>query len=379
MIACFVEENHENWDRFLHEFAFALRTSVNEITNKTPAELFFDRKIITPFSKLINVTEGAEYVGRNIEKLFIEARQNMRKQHKTWEKYYNRKRREINIKVNDLVLVQTHFMRAAGRRVVGKFMPKFEGPYRVLEVRNNNLIIWKKGKRVTVNIDQVRVYRPRQSDTISSDSHVETLYEGQWSSNGSNRSHPGKFKGSRKTSSEESKGRKSNKGNAGWEDPRLKRKGSEHRDKKIPTPEPKQGIKRAIPSSVSSRNYKYRRPNNPYQGDHSPLQRDTRQGKPSTEGSKHEMSGQYDKTRETRKTTSGTNRAAEKSPVRSKQMTAVIPGPYYLRSRVKQPEGIPEERRSIGIDSIPQRLFGEHKFTFKSNQLQKDEWDKENR
>ncbi|GFT05623.1 retrovirus-related Pol polyprotein from transposon 17.6 [Trichonephila clavipes] len=79
MIACFVEENHENWDRFLQEFAFALRISVNETTNKTPAELFLGRKIITPFSKLINVTEGAEYVGRNIEKLFDETRQNIRK------------------------------------------------------------------------------------------------------------------------------------------------------------------------------------------------------------------------------------------------------------------------------------------------------------
>ncbi|GFT51240.1 uncharacterized protein TNCV_3869901 [Trichonephila clavipes] len=141
-----------------------------------------------------------------------------------------------------------------------------------------------QGKRVTVNIDQVRVYRPRQSDTVSSDSHVEILYEGQRSSNGSSRSHPGNFKESRKTSSEESKGRKSNKGNAGWEDPRLKRKA-----------------------------------------------------------------------RETRKTTSGTNRTAERRPVRSKkQVTAVRPCPYYLRSRVKQPEGIPEERRSNGIDSIPQ-------------------------
>ncbi|GFS60908.1 hypothetical protein TNCV_2002521 [Trichonephila clavipes] len=88
MIACFVKENHENWDRFLHELAFTLRTSVNETTNKTTAELFLGRKIITPFSKLINVTEGAEYVGRNIEKLFDEARQNRRKQHKHWEKYY---------------------------------------------------------------------------------------------------------------------------------------------------------------------------------------------------------------------------------------------------------------------------------------------------
>ncbi|GFV67183.1 uncharacterized protein TNCV_3669381 [Trichonephila clavipes] len=234
MIACFVEENYENWDPFLREFAFTLRTSVNETTNKTPAELILGRKIITPFSKLINVTEGAEYVGKNIEKLLDEARRNMRKQHKNWEKYYNRKRRELSIKENDLVSVQTHFISAAGRRVVGQFMPKFEGPYRVLEVRNNNLIIWNKGKRVTVIIDQVRVYRPQQSDTISSDSHVKTLYEGQRSSNRSSRSQPGKFKGSRKTSSEESNGRKSSKGNAGWEDPRLKRKigSNESRDRK---------------------------------------------------------------------------------------------------------------------------------------------------
>ncbi|GFU30160.1 uncharacterized protein TNCV_603861 [Trichonephila clavipes] len=83
-------------------------------------------------------------------------------------------------------------------------------------------------------------------------------------------------------------------------------------------------------------------------------QRDNRQGKPPTEGSRHEGSGQHDKAQETRTTKSGTNRAAERRPVRSKQATAVRPCPYYLRSRVKQPEGILEERRSIGIDSIPQ-------------------------
>ncbi|GFU02986.1 transposon Ty3-I Gag-Pol polyprotein [Trichonephila clavipes] len=32
MISCFVEENHDNWDRFIHEFSFALRTAVNETT-----------------------------------------------------------------------------------------------------------------------------------------------------------------------------------------------------------------------------------------------------------------------------------------------------------------------------------------------------------
>ncbi|GFS63520.1 uncharacterized protein TNCV_4610841 [Trichonephila clavipes] len=218
-------------------------------------------------------------------------------------------------------------------------MPKFERPFRVLEVRYNNLIIWKKGKRVTVNIDQVQVYRPRQSDMISSDSHVETLYEGQRSSNRSSRSQPGKFKGSRKTSSEESNGRKSNKGNAGWEDPRLKRKVGSNgsRDRKD------------LKSSKICRKRSL-------QGDHSPLRvpHILGQGKPPTEESKHDMTGQYDKARETRTTTSGTNRAAERRPVRSKQATAVRPCPYYLRSHVKLPEGVPEDRRSIGIESIPQ-------------------------
>ncbi|GFT08869.1 retrovirus-related Pol polyprotein from transposon 412 [Trichonephila clavipes] len=188
MIASFVEENHENWDQFLHEFAFALRTAVSETTNKTPAELFLGRKIITPFKKLINVTEDAKYVGSNIERLFDEARRNMQKKHKSWEKHYNLRRKDVHIKVNDLVLLQTHFLSAAGRKQVGNFMPKFEGPYKV------------------------RVYRPRQSDTISSDSPVETLYDEQEVSHGSNRSHQGQFKEHRKTSSQESEGCRSRQG-----------------------------------------------------------------------------------------------------------------------------------------------------------------------
>ncbi|GFS90608.1 uncharacterized protein TNCV_4097991 [Trichonephila clavipes] len=218
------EENHDNCYRFLHEFSFALRTSVNETTGKTPVELFFGRKIITPFRKLVKVTDGAEYVGGNIEKLFDEARQNMQRQHKTWEKYYNRKKREVNIKVNDLVLVQFHFISAVGKKVVGKFIPKFEGPYRVLEVRNNNMTIWKRGRRVTVNIDQVWSYHLlRHSDTNSFDSINETLYEGKGSSNWSNRSNSGKSRCSRKPSGNERKSCKSNKGIVGLEDLRLKR------------------------------------------------------------------------------------------------------------------------------------------------------------
>ncbi|GFS50820.1 uncharacterized protein TNCV_4847361 [Trichonephila clavipes] len=289
MIASFVEENHENWDQFLHEFAFALRTAVNETTNKTPAELFLGRKIITPFSKLLNVTEDTKYVGRNIERLFDEARRNMRKKHKSWEKYYNRRRRDVHIKVNELILFQTHFLSAAGRKQVGKFMPKFEGPYRVLEVKGNNLIIWKSGKTVSVNIDQVRVYRPRQTDTISSDSQVETLYDEQGVSH-------------RKRSLQ----------------------GSEHKDRKSLAPEQRQVVKRSIPPSISSRTYKFKRPNTSSQrvesiADPSRLL-DCRLNKSTTVESQTEGSGRDNKTRQTRATTRGRNKQAER-PVRSNQAT----------------------------------------------------------
>ncbi|GFS92466.1 retrovirus-related Pol polyprotein from transposon 17.6 [Trichonephila clavipes] len=383
MIASFVEENHENWDQFLHEFAFALRTAVNETTNKTPAELFLGRKIITPFSKLINVTEDAKYVGNNIERLFDEARRNMqKKKHKSWEKHYNLRRRDVHIKVNDLVLLQTHFLSAAGRKQVGKFMPKFEGPYKVLEIKGNNLVIWKNGRNITVNIDQVRVYRPRQSDTISSDSPVETLYDEQEVSHGSNRSHQGQFKEHRKTSSQESEGCRSRQSNTTREIPRNKRKinstaskdqalkrskickkrsrqGSDHQDRKRHAPEQRQGVKRSIPSSISSRNYKFQKHNTSSPGVESitgPSKLPDRRTATTTSGSRMEVSGRDNQTRQTRATTRRRNEQAEK-PVRSNQTNTRRPCPYYLRSRIQEKDRIHEDLNNIEINGIPGSTF----------------------
>ncbi|GFT58363.1 uncharacterized protein TNCV_2118681 [Trichonephila clavipes] len=62
------------------------------------------------------------------------------------------------------VLVATQPLSSATRKVVAKFKPKFEDPYRVLDGKNNNVVIWKAGKRLTINVDQVRIYRHRICD-----------------------------------------------------------------------------------------------------------------------------------------------------------------------------------------------------------------------
>ncbi|GFX19999.1 uncharacterized protein TNCV_1435591 [Trichonephila clavipes] len=348
MIASFVEENHENWDQFLHEFAFALRTAVNETTNKTPAELFLGRKIITPFSKLINVTEDAKYVGRNIERLFDEARRNMQKKHKSWEKHYNLRRRDVHIKVNDLILLQTHFLSAAGRKQVGKFMPKFEGPYKVLEIKGNNLVIWKNGRNITVNIDQVRVYRPRQSDTISSDSPVETLYDEQEVSHGSNRSNQGQFKEHRKPLVRKVRGVDHGREEITARDLNIRTgkdallsKGGESRGRSLP---------RSRPGIISFKKHNISSPG--VESITGPSRLPDRRTATTTGGSRMEVSGRDNQTRQTRATTRGRNKQAEK-PVRSNQANTRRPCSYYLRSRIQEKDGIPEELSNIEINGIP--------------------------
>ncbi|GFW73560.1 retrovirus-related Pol polyprotein from transposon 17.6 [Trichonephila clavipes] len=45
MIANYVNDQHEIWNQFLREFAYAIGTSVNETTGKPPAELFLRRRL----------------------------------------------------------------------------------------------------------------------------------------------------------------------------------------------------------------------------------------------------------------------------------------------------------------------------------------------
>ncbi|GFS54965.1 uncharacterized protein TNCV_3576601 [Trichonephila clavipes] len=150
-------------------------------------------------------------------------------------------------------------------------------------------------------------------------------------------------------------------------DPVLKRskmcrmrslQGSEHKDRKRLAPEQRQGVKRSIPPSISYRTYKFKRPNTSSQEVESthiagPSKLpDCRLNKSTTVESRTEGSGRDNKTHQTRATTRGRNKQAER-PVRPNQATTRRPCPYYLRSRVKESDGILEEQRNIEIKGIP--------------------------
>ncbi|GFY20417.1 uncharacterized protein TNCV_210491 [Trichonephila clavipes] len=116
MMANYANDQHDTWDQFLREFDYAIRTAVNETTGKPPAELFLGRKLITPFQKLVTVSDGTEFAVGDIERLFEEARRNTKAKHEKWEKYYNRRRRDVQIKVNDWVLIATQPLNSATKK-----------------------------------------------------------------------------------------------------------------------------------------------------------------------------------------------------------------------------------------------------------------------
>ncbi|GFX23368.1 uncharacterized protein TNCV_4936831 [Trichonephila clavipes] len=74
MIVNYANDQHDTWNKFLREFAYAFRKAVNKTTGKNPEELFLGRKLIIPFQKLLMVSDGTEFVVGDIEKLFDEAR-----------------------------------------------------------------------------------------------------------------------------------------------------------------------------------------------------------------------------------------------------------------------------------------------------------------
>ncbi|GFS42215.1 hypothetical protein NPIL_643821 [Nephila pilipes] len=55
-------------------------------------------------------------------------------------------------------------MNSASKRIMSKFKPKFGVPYDLMKFENNNVVIWNEGKTIMVNIDQVRIYHPRERE-----------------------------------------------------------------------------------------------------------------------------------------------------------------------------------------------------------------------
>lgn len=65
------------------------------------------------------------------------ARENNEKKQDKWKLYGDKKRRDHNFSIGDLVLVKTQILSDSRKKVTNKFVPKRDGPYRIREFKSS--------------------------------------------------------------------------------------------------------------------------------------------------------------------------------------------------------------------------------------------------
>ncbi|KFM75076.1 hypothetical protein X975_15167, partial [Stegodyphus mimosarum] len=127
--------------------------------------------MLTPLDKLFFVQERAEeFKISGIQKLIREATGNMEVAQRKQKLYYDQKRRGVKYNVGDEVLKIKHNLSNAPEEKVGKFFPRFEGPF-IIEKVTQAVVILKKndGQRITRNVDQIKPFYNRNKMDIFKD------------------------------------------------------------------------------------------------------------------------------------------------------------------------------------------------------------------
>ena len=123
------------WSEFLPSVEMAMNSLLNRSTGYTPFFLMYGYHPVLPVELLkgdeITKVETLSKFLQRTQETWHAARAHMEKAVVTQQNYYNRKHRDVQFSVGDLVLLSTQNLRLKG--IPHKLQWKFCGPYKVLE------------------------------------------------------------------------------------------------------------------------------------------------------------------------------------------------------------------------------------------------------
>ena len=144
MIATFFKSDHKDWDLHLREFGFALNSMKHAATKISPAYLNFGRQP-QPVVFLRKHLESPEPLSPQDPEIWFESMKRLPALHDLIKRhlenattrqvrYYNRNKRDISFKLDDLVLRRNHVLSSAAQNFAAKLAAKFIGPFKIIKV-----------------------------------------------------------------------------------------------------------------------------------------------------------------------------------------------------------------------------------------------------
>lgn len=164
-LKAYVSANKSDWSELLPYAMFSYNNTVHSTTGFSPHFLVHGYNIIIP-NKLTTPKTNYDYqsyadiVRNRIAASLKIARENLRKGKLKSKKYYDRGTAEVEIKENDMVLIQN-------KTKDHKFDSPYEGPYKVLSAHDVYLVIQRNGKKVKVHKNMTKKAQADYGDTNS--------------------------------------------------------------------------------------------------------------------------------------------------------------------------------------------------------------------
>ncbi len=165
MIACYVNQFHDDWDQYLIQLTFAYNTSANESTRISPYKVIFGRDETTIYdidqkaNSNIKPNSYVDEIIKNKIKINEIVKANINKAQQKQDKYY-KSSNKYTYAVNDLVLVTNEVMKVGQTK---KFVEKFRGPYKIIKIFDNDfkLLELATNKSINVHYDRLKPFKQR--------------------------------------------------------------------------------------------------------------------------------------------------------------------------------------------------------------------------
>ncbi|KAI9552560.1 hypothetical protein GHT06_020414 [Daphnia sinensis] len=165
MLACYVVDEPEEWDRYLPFVTFAYNTSQQTTLRDNPFYLFFGREPVLPND--IKINRNFEENENDHELYFRKwksaqklAREHLFKAQTKQKRYYDEGTKGVKYNVGELVLLKAP-------PAAGKFINRWNGPFKI--IRNFSDITYEiqslndKKQKSIVHVNRLKFYTPREN------------------------------------------------------------------------------------------------------------------------------------------------------------------------------------------------------------------------